>query len=107
MMIISHVAVEFRNPHGDPIFTIHPSMLNDMITVPDAIRQDPIFDLLLQDGSIKAAESVSAAKTLGKQDPTAGITAEGKQQKPTDGTTAEGKQQKPAADSTSKPKNRE
>ncbi len=77
MLIIPYVCAEFRDVSGNPIFRITPAMRGTMITVPEAIRQDILFDMLVADGSIKVPETAAQKKTL-EQDPIVGVTAEGK-----------------------------
>ena len=81
MLIIPYVCAEFRNKGGNPIFRITADMLRTIQTVPDAIKQDLLFDMLVQDGSIKTPETVAQRKLL-EQDPMLGMTAEGKEVKP-------------------------
>ena len=92
MLLVPHVCAEFYDRARQKIFAIEPYMLNSFTEAPEAIRQDPLFDLLLADGSLEAAETVAQQKQL-EADPTAGITAEGK--KP--------KAKKPAASAKSTP----
>ena len=77
MLIIPYVCAEFRDVSGNPIFRITPAMRGTMITVPEAIKQDILFDMLVADGSIKVPETAAQKKLL-EQDPMVGVTAEGK-----------------------------
>ncbi len=77
MLIIPYVCAEFRDVSGNPIFRITPAMRGTMITVPEAIKQDILFDMLVADGSIKVPETAAQKKVL-EQDPMVGVTAEGK-----------------------------
>ena len=77
MLIIPYVCAEFRDVSGNPIFRITPAMRGTMITVPETIKQDILFDMLVADGSIKVPETAAQKKTL-EQDPMVGVTAEGK-----------------------------
>ena len=77
MLIIPYVCAEFRDFSGNPIFRITPSMRGNMITAPETIRQDILFDMLVTDGSIKVPETAAQKKVL-EQDPMVGVTAEGK-----------------------------
>ena len=81
MLIITYVCADFRDKNGNPIFRITADMLRTMQDVPEAIKQDLLFDMLVQDGSIKTPETVAQRKLL-EQDPMIGMTAEGKAQKP-------------------------
>ena len=104
MIIISRVAAQFKDKTGVPIYTIGPADLNTILyNVPDAIRADPLYDLLVSDGSIETAETPVKKKAL-EQDPTAGIAADGKKEKPADQEpAADGKKEK-SADPTPKTK---
>lgn len=77
MLIIPYVCAEFRDFSGNPIFRITTSMRGNMITAPETIRQDILFDMLVADGSIKVPETAAQKKVL-EQDPMVGVTAEGK-----------------------------
>ena len=82
MTLIAHVCAEFVDSRRNPIYTITQPMLNDVLyNVPDTIREDPLFAMLLADGSLKAVESAADRKAAEK-DPLAGITAEGRKKKP-------------------------
>ena len=80
MLLISHVAAEFRDRNGNTLYTIRGSQRNTFLAVPDTIRQDPLFDLLLQDGSIDIPETALKTAAL-ENDPTEGITPDGKKAK--------------------------
>ena len=81
MLIIPYVCADFRDKKGNPIFRITADMLRTMQDVPEAIKQDLLFDMLVQDGSIKTPETVAQRKLL-EQDPMIGMNAEGKAEKP-------------------------
>ena len=82
MTLIAHVCAEFCDSHRNPIYTITQPMLNDFLyNVPEAIREDPLFAMLIAEGSLKAVESATDRKAAEK-DPLAGITAEGRKKKP-------------------------
>ena len=81
MLLISHVAAEFRDRNGNTLYTIHGSQRNTFLAVPETIRQDPLFDLLLQDGSIEIPETALKTAAL-ENDPTEGITPDGRKEKP-------------------------
>ena len=81
MLIIPYVCAEFRDVAGNPIFRITPAMRGTMITVPETIKQDILFDMLVADGSIKVPETAAQKKVL-EQDPMVGVTAEGKSEQP-------------------------
>ena len=77
MLIIPYVCADFRDKKGNPIFRITADMLRTMQDVPEAIKQDLLFDMLVQDGSIKTPETVAQRKLL-EQDPMIGMNADGK-----------------------------
>jgi hypothetical protein len=52
-------------------------MLRGLHEVPESIRQDPLFGMLVRDGSICTPEITAQKKRL-EQDPMFGITAEGR-----------------------------
>ena len=78
MTIISYVCAEFHNRRGEPILTISPAMVKQILTnVPEEIRDDPLFRMMVDDGSLTAVDSVEKRKQL-ENDPLRGITPEGK-----------------------------
>ena len=77
MLIIPYVCADFRDKGGNPIFRITADMLRTIQTVPDAIKQDLLFDMLVADGSIKTPET-EAQKKLLEQDPMIEMGADGK-----------------------------
>ena len=80
MLIIPYVCADFRDKNGNPIFRITADMLRTMQDVPEAIKQDLLFDMLVADGSIKTPETVAQRKLL-EQDPMIGMNADGKEAK--------------------------
>ena len=76
-LIISHVAVLFRDKNGVKIFEIPAEKINEMIMAPVAIKEDPIFGLLVEDGSIEVADTKAKKQRL-ENTPEAGVDAEGK-----------------------------
>ena len=116
MLIIPYVCADFRDKKGNSIFRITADMLRTIQTVPDAIRQDLLFDMLVADGSIKTPET-EAQKKLLEQEPMLEMRADGKSvkadkpakpakaetktenkadEKPAEAKPAEGNQSKPA-----------
>ncbi len=77
MLIIPYVCADFRDKKGNPIFRITADMLRTMQDVPEAIKQDILFDMLVRDGSIKTPETVAQRKLL-EQDPMIGMNADGR-----------------------------
>ncbi len=78
MLIIPYVCAEFHDRKGNPLFRITPAMRGTMVSnVPEAVKQDVLFNMLVADGSIKVPENEGQKKAL-EQDPLVGVTAEGK-----------------------------
>ena len=77
ILILSRVCAEFRDCAGQTVFTITPDKLLSFLEAPEAIREDPLFDMMLRDGSLEAVQSVSQQRNL-EADPKADTTAEGK-----------------------------
>ena len=96
MLIHSQVCAEFHDRSGKTVFTITPDKLLEFMDAPEAIREDPLFDMMLRDGSLSAVESLSQQRAL-EADPKAGTTAEGKKPAKTRGKASADAD--PAADS--------
>jgi len=78
MLIISRVCAEFRNPKtGVYIFSITPANRFVIMEAPEAIRMDPLYQLLVNEGSLEAVVSASQRMQL-EGDPTFGVDATGK-----------------------------
>ena len=78
MFILSRVCAEFHDRHGN---VIHRISRNDLLTfreAPDAIQEDPLFQLLLADGSIETPPKDAKEKKKLENDPTAGADASGR-----------------------------
>ena len=99
MTILSRVCAQFHDRHGVPVFRVTPAMLHTIQTdVPEAIRQDPLFALLVAEGSLEEVLTASQKKALEK-DPVAGTDATGKRIQPEDDTAKKtGRGKAPAAD---------
>ena len=81
MKILSRVCVDFTDKTGTVIYRIRPAdRLVYKDDAPEAIREDPIFQMLLADGSIEVIETVEQRKKL-ESDPVAGTDATGKKEK--------------------------
>ena len=70
MLILSRVCAQFHDRQGAPIFRITPANRLTFVEAPDAIRQDPLFRMLVAERSLEAAQSVSQKKAL-ENDPEA------------------------------------
>ncbi len=77
MFIIPYVCAEFRDRSGNRIHRITPDMRGCLTEVPDAVRQDLLFGMLVEDGSIKVPQNDSQKKVL-EQDPMVGVAADGR-----------------------------
>ena len=77
MTILSRVCAEFHDRNGKVIFSISPANRFSFLEAPEAIQEDPLFPLMLADGSLEAVRSVKQQKALEKN-PAADTTAEGK-----------------------------
>ena len=64
MLILSRVCADFRSPSGAVLFRITPSTRLTFHEAPEAIREDPLFDMLLGDGSLEVAGSVIRKRKL-------------------------------------------
>ena len=77
MMILSRVCAQFHNAQGETLFSVTPIMRNIFTEAPEAIREDPLFDLLVADGSMEVAVTAARQKLL-ENDPMKGTDASGK-----------------------------
>ena len=77
MLIVSRVCAEFHDDEGNILFTVQPNMRGQMTEAPDAIRNTLLFQLLVNEGSLKAVEDVADRKRL-ENEPMQGVDAEGK-----------------------------
>ena len=58
MLILSRVCADFHDSRGRRIFSVAPRNLLSFLEAPEEIREDPLFDLLLAEGSLEAVRSV-------------------------------------------------
>ena len=77
MLILSRVCAEFHNADGEPVFSVTPATRNLFVEAPETIREDPLFRMLLSDGSLEAAVSEDRKKVL-ENNPSEGHDATGK-----------------------------
>ena len=77
MLILSRVGAEFHNAAGEVVFAVTPAVRDVFVEAPDAIREDPLFRMLINDGSLEAAVPEERKKIL-ENDPAAGHDASGK-----------------------------
>ena len=64
MLIIPYVCAEFHDKTGAVIHKIRPEDLRIATKAPEAIRQDPLFAMMVSDGSLKVPETKSELKKL-------------------------------------------
>ncbi len=79
MLILSRVCAEFRDGSGAVLFSVTPNRRLTFIEAPEAICMDPLFRLLVEEGSLEAAvhPSAQAVKAL-EQDPMKGADPAGR-----------------------------
>ena len=94
MLILARVCADFYYKHRNLLGRIVPTDLGKFIDLDESVKQDPLFQMLVDDGSIKFPADAAKDKAL-EQDPFAGATAEGKEIKP---------KAKPKAKTETKPK---
>ena len=64
MLILSRVCAEFRDKNGVKLFTVTPQTRLTFQEAPEAIRDDPLFRMLLADRSIEVADNGPRMKQL-------------------------------------------
>ena len=63
MTILSRVCAEFHDKHGAVLYTVRANqLLAPLIDVPESIRQDPLFDMLVAEGSLDVLEKKADLK---------------------------------------------
>ena len=86
MLILSRVCAEFRDRTGAVIYRVTPETRLTFREAPEAIREDPLFQMLIRDGSLEAAVTPERQKQLeaeplrgtdasGRKEPEAGVPA--------------------------------
>ena len=81
MLILSRVCADFYDRNNHLLHRFIATDLGRFLDVPESIKEDPLFQMLVDDGSIKFPADDAKDKAL-EQDPFAGATAEGKDIKP-------------------------
>ena len=81
MLILSRVCVDFHNKKGELVHRVNAANRLTFHEAPDSIQEDPIFQMLVNDGSLEAGVTAARKRTL-ESDPTAGTTAAGQKVKP-------------------------
>ena len=64
MLILSRVCAEFRDRHGTVIYRVTPETRLTFREAPEAIREDPLFELLIREGSLEASMTPVQQKQL-------------------------------------------
>ena len=85
MMIVSYVCADFYDKNCNLIHRITREDLGDFNYPPDSIKEDPLFQMLVDDGSIRFVEDNKTQKAL-ESNPYAGISAEGREVRPKEET---------------------
>ena len=93
MLILARVCADFYDRNRNLLHRILPVHLGTFHEAPDSIRQDPLFQMLVDDGSIKYPADAAKDRAL-EQDPYAGADATGKDIRP--------KAEKPKAETKAK-----
>ena len=70
MLIVPYVCAEFHDKTGAVIHKIRPEDLRIVSEAPVAIQQDPLFEMMVRDGSLRVPETKSDLKKL-ENDPDA------------------------------------
>ncbi len=64
MLLLSRVCAEFRDRTGAVVWRVTPSTRLTFQEVPESVKEDPLFRLLLADGSVEAVTSAGDRKKL-------------------------------------------
>ena len=64
MLILSRVCADFRDRAGNIVHRVTPVNRLTFHEAPDSIREDPLFRLLVNDGSLEATPSAARRKKL-------------------------------------------
>ena len=64
MLILSRVCAEFHDKSGTVLFAIRPADRMNFLEAPESIRQDPLFDMLVKDGSLETPGTKAEQKKL-------------------------------------------
>ena len=77
MRIVSRVAAAFYRPDRTKIYEITARDMLVILDAPDEIRRDPLFDLMVREGSLQVINSADTQKMV-ELDPKQGTNAEGR-----------------------------
>ena len=64
MLILSRVCADFRDRNGAVLFRVTPQTRLTFQDAPEAIREDPLFQMLVQEGSLEAGVAPVRQKEL-------------------------------------------
>ena len=81
MLILARVCADFYDKNRNLLHRILPVHLGTFHEAPDSIKQDPLFQMLVDDGSIKYPADAAKDRAL-EQDPYAGTTPDGREKMP-------------------------
>jgi hypothetical protein len=102
MLILSRVCADFYDKRSNLLFRLTRNDLGLFVDAPESIKQDPLFQMLVSDGSIKFPEDAKTNKAL-ENDPMAGADATGKETKSKAAPKAKA-ESKPKTETKSEPK---
>ncbi len=80
-MMISYVCADFYNKKNERVFQVRPADIREFLYPPESIKEDPLYQMLLNDGSIAIANTEEEKKTLEKN-MMIGIDAAGRKKRP-------------------------
>lgn len=81
MFILSRVCADFHNSKGERIHRVSPANLLSFHEAPEAIREDPLFQMLVNEGSLEASVTPARKKQL-EDNPQEGADAAGRKRTP-------------------------
>lgn len=64
MLILSRVCAEFRDHTGAVVYRVTPESRLTFREAPDSIREDPLFRMLVNEGSLEAVSAAGQRKIL-------------------------------------------
>lgn len=77
MLILSRVCADFHNHRGELVHRVTPANRLVFHEAPESIREDPLFQMLVNEGSLEAAVTRVQQKQL-EADPLEGADAAGR-----------------------------
>ena len=84
MLILSRVCAEFRDHTGAVVHRVTPETRLSFREAPESIREDPLFQMLIDEGALEAAVTPVQKKRL-EADPLEGADAAGRKETPSAG----------------------